>query len=159
MVTAGIARLDLLAEARIYSGVDLARAATGTLARDDHALHQQFAAPDAPGLSAPERTGQAADPGPASPAQRLCLLRVLRGLGEEQLRFLQAGKISSHRDLGGRSAAARIPLRVGHHLIRTPITVEGVADAVTACRAEGRDALGRLRGPMTVIHRRAGWPR
>ena len=88
----------------------LARTSARTLARHDRAAQQQLAAPDTPGLPARERTGQAVDPGPASPAHGLRQLHILRRFGEEQLRVLRARKIESYRERGGLA---------GHHeLIR-----------------------------------------
>src|SRR3984957_20241244 len=78
----------------------LARTSARPLARYDRAPHEQFSAPDAPGLPAIECSRQAGDPGPALPAHRLRLLHVLWRLGEEQLRILRARKIQTYRERG-----------------------------------------------------------
>src|SRR5215470_10882433 len=82
----------------------LARTPPWALTRHDRAAYQQLAAPDTPGLPALERTGQASQPGLASPAHRLGRLHVLGRLSEEQFRVLRARKIHAHRERGDRTS-------------------------------------------------------
>ena len=66
----------------------LARTATRPLAGYDDTLDEQLATPDAPGLAAVLRAGEAGLDQRAGPAQGLGVLDVGRGLGEEDLRVV-----------------------------------------------------------------------
>src|SRR5260370_16857447 len=77
----------------------LARPAAGPLARHHYPVQKQFAAPDAPRLTALERAGQAGDPHLAATAERLGPLDVHRGFGEEQFRVVGAGQVHRARHL------------------------------------------------------------
>src|SRR5271165_5543694 len=90
------------------------------LARHDRAAHQQLAAPDAPGLPALERTGQAGQPGLAAPAHRLGRLHVLGRLGEEQLWVLRARKIQAHRERGRRTGHRELTRLADRRLVHLP---------------------------------------
>src|SRR5580704_1994301 len=72
------------------------------LARYDRASQQQLAAPDAPWLTALERTAQAGQPGLAAPAHGLGGLHILRRFREEQLRVFRARKIQADRERASR---------------------------------------------------------
>src|SRR5215469_12982187 len=71
----------------------LPRAPARTLARHDLAAQEQLAAPDSPRLPSLERACEARHPRRAAPAQELRALHVRRGLGEEQVRVVRAGKL------------------------------------------------------------------
>ncbi len=134
--------LRIAAVRRLGGHIGLAGASAGTLARHDHTVDQQLAAPDTPGLPAPDRTGQAGLPGPASLAQGLGLLYIPRRLGEEQLRTLAARMIRARQERGNRGshAGARVPGRASHHRAPAPVA-------------------SRRRGRMMAIHWPAGRPR
>src|SRR6478609_9844753 len=72
------------------SGGDLvlARTSSRPLARNDDPLHEELAAPDAPGLAPLERTREALLECRAGPAERLRELDVRRALGEPELRVV-----------------------------------------------------------------------
>src|SRR4051794_1496483 len=70
----------------------LARAAPRSLARDHGAAFEDLAAPDAPGLAAVERAGQARRPHGAVGAEALGDLQLGRALGEPQLRVLDPAR-------------------------------------------------------------------
>ena len=80
---AGIGVGDMRARAGSCGDRVLARTATGPLAGDDDALDEQLAAPDAPGLPALERAGEALDACRAVPAEGLGVLDV-RGRSANQ---------------------------------------------------------------------------
>jgi len=70
----------------------LARAPTRTLSGDDYSLQEQLSAPDAPGLSPLQRTGEAEIADGAVQAQRLGELDVGRRLGEPQVRVVDSAR-------------------------------------------------------------------
>ena len=82
-------------------GLVLAGAATRTLARDHHALEEELASPDAPGLTAFECAVEAQRPDRAVLAQRLGELHVAGRLGEPQLRVVDPARQQLVVDLGG----------------------------------------------------------
>src|SRR5579862_9727356 len=101
----------------VERGVFLPRTPPRALARHDRAAQEQFAAPDAPRLPPIECALKAAEPRPASPAERLRRLHVLRAFGEEQLRVFGAGKIQATRHAGAgdeRRDADRYALLLHH---------------------------------------------
>src|SRR3954462_2808449 len=70
----------------------LARTAPRALARDHEAAFEDIAAPDAPGLAAVERAGQARRPHGALGAVGLGLLELCWVLGEPQFRVLDPAR-------------------------------------------------------------------
>jgi len=87
IVAVAILAVALPAVGARWSGghLRLAGAATRPLAGHDDTRDEQLAAPDAPGLPALQRTGEAGQPDGAVRAQRLGVLDVRRALREEEL--------------------------------------------------------------------------
>src|ERR1700729_2068704 len=96
--------VPLLPAVRSGRYLGLPRPAARALAGHDLAPQEELAAPDAPGLIPLDRTGQAGQPARAGPAERLRVLHVIRGLGEEQLRVRGTGQplAGRRRGHGGR---------------------------------------------------------
>jgi hypothetical protein len=77
----------------------LARTPARTLAGDHHSLEEQLSAPDAPGLTPLQGSGEADVPHGALLAQRLGVLDVGRRLGEPQVRVVDSSgkQLVGHR--------------------------------------------------------------
>src|SRR5882757_5077282 len=107
---------DLDRKLSVASQVDLARTATGPLARDDSATLEDLAAPDTPGLVPLDRAGQALDAQRAVPAERLRQFQLGRGVREPKVRVeLPTGQVclqlDAHVEWGQRQThKARSPL-------------------------------------------------
>ena len=95
---------------RSRGDVGLPRTSPWPLAGHYHTPQEQLAAPDAPGLGALERAGQAVSLPRAPTAQCLRVLHVIRRLGEEQIRVVGAGQplAGRHPERGDRSRAGAI---------------------------------------------------
>src|SRR5690606_13311221 len=92
-------------------GLVLARPAPAPLARDDAAVDEDLAAPDAPGLTALERTGEARRLERAVDAERLGPLDVVAALGEPEVEVV--GVLAGQRQVGLGGRGRRRPARRG----------------------------------------------